>query len=152
MRGKRHERSPYCTQLSRSVVTAARTNTRKNEKSFSTVGRRPGRPSPTVPPRPLPWLPMAMADLRHASRVVWHRARAQGSQPPSPVDVVGWRKLLRLLFVRPQLFLAMPTLLWAAGRTLPQVVRAPSTSYLQGQAQTTAVPSDDVASDASRHL
>ena len=99
--------APECPEK----LSQVKSNTRKNEKSFSTVGRRPGRPSPTVPPRPLPWLPTAMADLRHASRVVWHRARAQGSQPPSPVGVVGWRKHLALLFVRPQLFLAMPTLL-----------------------------------------
>ena len=42
---------------------------------------------------------MAMADLRHADRVAWHRARAQGSQPPSPVGVVGWRKQLALLLL-----------------------------------------------------
>ena len=49
-----------------------RPNTPENEtssRSRALVGRRPSRPWPTVPPRPLPWLPMAMADLSHASRV-----------------------------------------------------------------------------------
>ena len=82
----------------RSVLTAALTNAPENEKSFSTRRPTASRPSPTVPPRPLPWLPIAMADLRHASRVVWHRARAQGSQPPSLVGVVGWCKHLALHF------------------------------------------------------
>jgi hypothetical protein len=41
----------------------------KTKRARALVGRRPSRPWPTVPPRPLPWLPMAMADLSHASRV-----------------------------------------------------------------------------------
>ena len=83
----------------------------KSEKSFADARRRPCRPAPTVPPRPVPWLPMAMADLTGAVGIANRRVRAQGSQPPPPVGDVGKCKQLRLLFARPQLFLAMPTLL-----------------------------------------
>ena len=80
--------------------------------------RRPVRTSPTVPPLPVPWLPMAMADLTGAVGIASRRARAQGSQPPSPAGVVGKREQLRLLFARPQLFLAMLTLLQSNPGTL----------------------------------
>ena len=78
---------------------------------------------------------MAMADLTGAVGIASRRARAQGSQPPSPAGVVGKHEQLRLLFARPQLFLAMPTLLPASGRTLPRVERAPSISASQRHAQ-----------------
>ena len=78
---------------------------------------------------------MAMADLTGAVGIASRRARAQGFQPPSPAGVVGKREQLRLLFARPQLFLAMPTLLRSNGRTLPCVGRAVITSAAQGHAQ-----------------
>ena len=43
---------------------------------------------------------MAMADLTRAVGIASRRARAQGSQPPSPVGDVGKCKQLRLLFAR----------------------------------------------------
>ena len=61
---------------------------------------------------------MAMADLTGAVGIASRRARAQGSQPPSPAGVVGKREQLRLLFARPQLFLAMLTLLQSNPGTL----------------------------------
>ena len=76
-----------------------------------------------------------MADLTGAVGIASRRARAQGSQPPSPVGDVGKCKQLRLLFARPQLFLAMPTLLRSNGRTLPCVGRAAIISVVQGHAQ-----------------
>ena len=97
-----------------SIAAVGVTNTDESEKSFADARRRPCRPAPTVPPRPVPWLPMAMADLTGAVGIASRRARAQGSQPPSPVGDVGKCKQLRLLFARPQLFLAMPTLLPAS--------------------------------------
>ena len=78
---------------------------------------------------------MAMADLSGAAGIASRRARAQVSQPPSPVADVGKCKQLRLLFARPQLFLAMPTLLRGNGRTLPYAGRAAITSAAQGHAQ-----------------
>ena len=118
-----------------SLSTVGVTNSDESEKSFADARRRPCRPAPTVPPRPVPWLPMAMADLTRAVGIASRRARAQGSPPPSPVGDVGKRKQLRLLFARPQLFLAMPTLLRGNGRTLPCVGRAAITSAAQGHAQ-----------------
>ena len=43
---------------------------------------------------------MAMADLTRAVGIASRRARAQGSQPPSPVGDVGKRKQLRELLSR----------------------------------------------------
>ena len=76
------------------------TNTDKTEKNFADARRRPCRPSPTVPPRPVPWLPMAMADLTRAVGTASRRARARASQPPPPAGDVGQRKQLRRLFAR----------------------------------------------------
>ena len=61
---------------------------------------------------------MAMADLTRAVGIASRRARARASQPPSPAGDVGKRKQLRRLFVRPQLFLAIPTLLRSNPGTL----------------------------------
>ena len=73
------------------------------------IGRRPCRPAPTVPPRPVTWPTMAMADLTGTGAVgiASHRARAQGSQPPSPVGDVGKRKQLALLYSRTPLAVGM---------------------------------------------
>ena len=111
-------------QLSiRSVAAPPVTKTLKNERALPTLMRRPVRTSPTVPPRPVPWLPMAMADLTGAVGIASRRARARASLSPPPAGDVGKRKQLRRLFVRPQLFLAMPTLHHsiAARRSMPAV-------------------------------
>ena len=81
-----------------SVSTPAVPNSDENERAFPSSADRPVRSSPTVPPRPVPWLPMAMADLTRAVGIASRRARAQGSQPPSLVGVVGWCKHLALHF------------------------------------------------------
>ena len=85
------------------------TNTDKTEKKFADARRRPCRPSPTVPPRPVPWLPMAMADLTGAVGIASRRARARASQPPSPAGDVGKRKQLRRLYMRTPLAVGIAT-------------------------------------------
>ena len=78
---------------------------------------------------------MAMADLTGAVGIASRRARARASQPPPPAGDVGKRKQLRLLFARPQLFLAMTTLLQSNPGTLMQHERAGIASASQGRAQ-----------------
>ena len=50
---------------------------------------------------------MAMADLTGAVGIASRRARAQGSQPPSPAGVVGKREQLALLLSRTPLAVAI---------------------------------------------
>ena len=59
-----------------------------------------------------------------------NRARAQGSQPPSPVGVVGWRKQLALLLLiyPPAVGTAMQ--LQIDWRTEKHVLRAPNYSIV----------------------
>ena len=80
-----------------SIAAAAAPKTDESEKSFADARRRPCRPAPTVPPWPVPWLPMAMADLTGAVGIASRRARARASQQPSPAGDVGKRKQLRRL-------------------------------------------------------
>ena len=128
-------RASWARGAGRSIAAAAAPKTDESEKSFADARRRPCRPAPTVPPRPVPWLPMAMADLTGAVGIASCRARAQGSQPPSPVGDVGKCKQLRLLFARPQLFLAMTTLLQSNPGTLMLHERAGIASASQGRAR-----------------
>jgi hypothetical protein len=75
------------------VVTVALRNTDESEKSARRrYGRRLVRPRPTTTPWPVPWLAMAMAELRHAVGIDRRRTRAQVVQPPCTVGVVGRRK------------------------------------------------------------
>ena len=71
---------------------------------------------------------MAMADLTRAVGIASRRARAQGSQPPSPVGVVGWRKQLRELLARTPLAVGIAMQLPIAYRTEDSILRAVSYS------------------------
>ena len=52
---------------------------------------------------------MAMADLTRAVGIASRRARAQGSQPPSPAGDVGKCKQLRRLYMRTPLAVGIAT-------------------------------------------
>ena len=119
----------------RSIAAVGVTNTDESEKSFADARRRPCRPAPTVPPRPVPWLPMAMADLTGAVGIASRRARAQSSQPPSPVGDVGKCKQLRLLFSRTPLAVGMTMQFLIDWRTENIVLRAPNYSLRSDSSQ-----------------
>ena len=72
---------------------------------------------------------MAMADLTGAVGIASRRARAQGSQPPSPAGVVGKREQLALLLARTPLAVAIATHLPIDWRTLLHAERAPNYSF-----------------------
>ena len=65
-----------------------------------------------------------MADLTRAIGIASRRARAQGSQPPSPAGVVGKREQLALLFVRTPLAVGIATQLPIAYGTEACILRA----------------------------
>ena len=72
---------------------------------------------------------MAMADLTRAVGIASRRARAQGSQPPSPVGVVGWRKQLALLLLISPPAVGTAMQLQIDWRTEKHVLRAPNYSF-----------------------
>ena len=72
---------------------------------------------------------MAMADLTGAVGIASRRARAQGSQPPSPAGVVGKREQLALLLARTPLAVVIATHLPTPYRTEDHVGRAVSYSF-----------------------
>ena len=72
---------------------------------------------------------MAMADLTGAVGIASRRARAQSSQPPSPVGDVGKRKQLRLLFARTPPAVGIAMQLPIDWRTEEHVGRAPNYSF-----------------------
>ena len=88
----------YEAERTEQLKQEARVKTAQKRKSFSSSADRPVRSSPTVPPRPVPWLPMAMADLTRAVGIASRRARARASLSPPPAGDVGKRKQLRRLY------------------------------------------------------
>ena len=72
---------------------------------------------------------MAMADLTRAVGIASRRARAQGSQPPSPAGVVGKREQLALLLARTPPAVGIATQLPTPYRTEDHVGRAVSYSF-----------------------
>ena len=132
-----HYRANDCCkgQDDRSVSTPAAPNSDENERAFPSSADRPVRSSPTVPPRPVPWLPMAMADLTRAVGIASRRARAQGSQPASPVGDVGKCKQLRELLSRTPIAVGIAMQLPIDWRTEKHVLCAPNHSLRSQAAQ-----------------
>ena len=93
---------------------------------------------------------MAMADLTRAVGIASRRARAQGSQPPSPVGAVGKRKQLRELFARTPLAVGLAMQLPIAYRTEACMVRAVSYSLRSGSAQGRRSSCKKIANCAAR--